>query len=126
MSERPLYYDINGKPMEMMAWAKAQTPEGKRVAEDTIEAGGRRYWVSTVWMGLDHNFSQTGPPLIFETMVFNADTIKKKPMEGGDWSDLMMDRYATKAEALAGHADMCARVQAEAPIKENDDDLDAS
>lgn len=51
------------------------------------------YWVSTVFLGIDHNFSMEGPPLLFETMIFR---------EG--WRDLYCDRYSTYEEALAGHA----------------------
>lgn len=28
------------------------------------------FWVSTVFMGLDHNFLEIGPPRLFETMIF--------------------------------------------------------
>lgn len=27
-------------------------------------------WVSTVFLGLDHNWSMMGPPVLFETMIF--------------------------------------------------------
>ena len=46
--------------------------------------------VSTVFLGLDHNFSNEGPPLLFETLV-----------QGGTLEH--MDRYATWQEAVAGH-----------------------
>jgi hypothetical protein len=46
--------------------------------------------VSTVFLGLDHNFGG-GPPLLFETMVF-----------GGEY-DQQCDRYSTWDEAEAGH-----------------------
>jgi hypothetical protein len=63
------------------------------VAETTLPDGT---WVSTVWLGIDYNFG-TGPPLIFETMVFHSkDTL----------SELDLDRYATLAEAEAGHIAM--------------------
>jgi hypothetical protein len=57
-----------------------------RVAEHT-EAG---CWVSTVWLGLNHNWSG-GVPLLFETMIFGP------VMDGHQW------RYPTEAAALAGH-----------------------
>lgn len=60
------------------------------------------YWVSTVWLGIDHSFIPTDEPnprpLIFETMVFN----KKK----SGYLDLDMDRYATEEEAIKGHERM--------------------
>jgi hypothetical protein len=46
--------------------------------------------ISTVFLGLDHNFGQ-GPPLLFESMVF-----------GGE-DDGEMVRYSTWEEAETGH-----------------------
>lgn len=59
------------------------------------------YFVSTVWLGLDHNWGE-GPPLIFETMVFWR----------GQHSDLYMDRYSTEEQAKNGHARACSFVRA--------------
>jgi len=53
--------------------------------------------VSTVFLGLDHQFGD-GPPLLFETMVF-----------GGE-HDQDMDRYSTWDEALDGHKQICKKV----------------
>src|SRR5215471_17514474 len=38
-----------------------------RVAVTELPNGGR---VSTVFLGLDHNYSGVGPPIVFETMIF--------------------------------------------------------
>ena len=54
--------------------------------------------ISTVFLGIDHNFGDDSPPLLFETMVF-----------GGKF-DQEQDRYATYDEALAGHEAMKRRV----------------
>lgn len=54
--------------------------------------------VSTVFLGLDHQFGQ-GPPLVFETMVFGG------PCDGDQ------DRYSTWAEAEAGHQRIVERVR---------------
>jgi hypothetical protein len=48
--------------------------------------------VSTVCLGIDHNFSQVGPPLLFETMIFVE----------GDGEECY--RCATWQEAEAQHA----------------------
>jgi hypothetical protein len=50
------------------------------------------YRISTVWLGLDHSFG-SGPPLLFETMVFPKDSL----------SDLDCERYTTEEEARLGH-----------------------
>ena len=62
----------------------------KRVAETTLPDGK---WVSTVWLGLNHNWDD-GPPLIFETMVFQS----RENLETVD-----QDRYATEDDAIIGH-----------------------
>ena len=61
------YFDRQGKPLAMMDWArKFEDREYATVAQHWV----RGWMVSTVWLGLDHNFSMSGPPIIFETMVF--------------------------------------------------------
>lgn len=59
-------------------------------------------WVSTVFLGLDHNYGD-GPPLIFETMVF-----------GGPLNEEMV-RYSTLGDAKKGHFEMVDRVRAASP-----------
>jgi hypothetical protein len=49
-------------------------------------------WVSTIFMGLDHNFGNRGPMILFETMAFIGSAAAGQ------------ERYATWAEAEAGHA----------------------
>jgi len=90
------YYDREGEPItETLTWAKKFEDRAyKRVAE-TLLANGR--WVSTVWIGLDHQMG-VGPPLIFETMVFPSKD---------DMSDIDVERYSTEAEAIRGHTVMC-------------------
>ncbi len=46
--------------------------------------------ISTIFMGLDHNFGK-GKPLLFETMVF------------GGKRDQYQERYTTKKQAIKGH-----------------------
>jgi hypothetical protein len=64
------YYDRQGNAMTLMEWSRRLESgiNNRRVAEDWLPNG---YWVSTVWLGLDHSFG-SGPPVIFETMVFPA------------------------------------------------------
>src|SRR5690348_11829956 len=80
-------YDKNGKPLSLMAWATLlEDRDYKRVASSQIG----QYLISTVWLGLNHNYDG-GKPLIFETMVFGPD------------DEEYTERYSTEAEALAGH-----------------------
>jgi hypothetical protein len=72
----------------VIEWAMwFENMERRRVAQDTIDNN----WVSTVFLGLDHNFRPSGDPILFETMVFT------------DGESGSMDRYRTWAEAAAGH-----------------------
>lgn len=92
-----LYFDMDGKPIELMEWAKiVETPGARKVAETKLSGGVR---VSTVLLGLDHSFGG-GKPIIFETMVF------------GGKLDQEEDRYATRQEAENGHRAMVNRVRA--------------
>lgn len=98
------YYDREGNALTLMEWAKGYEngrPD-KRVAEATLPNGR---WVSTVWLGLNHQFGD-GPPLIFETMVFDSSE---------NMSELDCDRYSTEIEALAGHQVMVKKWTAESP-----------
>jgi hypothetical protein len=72
----------------LMTWARWFETNERIIVQDAI--GPVR--ISTVFLGLDHNFNPHGPPILFETMIF------------GGIHNQYMDRYATKAEALAGHA----------------------
>ena len=79
------HYVLGGKdgkdviPVDMLTWAGAfGSSQDRRVAETTIKEPNRflwalgarpDYWVSTVFLGLNHNFGRL-PPHIFETMVF--------------------------------------------------------
>jgi hypothetical protein len=55
------------------------------------------YRISTVFLGLDHSFSEDEEPLLFETLVFDGE------LEGE------MERYSTWDEAVEGHAKMIKR-----------------
>ena len=78
-------------------WA-ATFKDNQIVKQETVtELGGlwspfTHPWVSTVFLGLDHNFSDKGPPIVFETMIF-----------GGVYNQKSQWRYATWEEAMKGH-----------------------
>ena len=78
---------------DLIEWAREYENTDHRVAR--VEFGGVK--VSTVFLALDHG-SGSGPPLLFETMVF-----------GGE-HDQDCVRYSTLDEALAGHCKMATRV----------------
>lgn len=87
-----MYYDREGKQLDMWGWILLREMGRDYVVVGRTDVG--EYTVSTVWLGLDHSFSPYGPPIIFETMIWDKD---------GNWLDYQ-ERYATEEEALAGHA----------------------
>lgn len=81
---------------DLLRWAQWFEHAERRVARDEVGSAV----VSTVFLGLDHGW-RGGLPILFETMVF-ADGDR-----GGDcW------RYATRSQALAGHARVVAQLRA--------------
>ena len=54
--------------------------------------------ISTVFLGLDHNFGSDGPPVLFETMVF------------GGKLDSEMSRYSSWEGAVTGHEEWVKKV----------------
>lgn len=80
---------------DLIKWAKwfekADRIVVKTVISDNIT-------VSTVFLGLNHNFGVKGKPLLFETLVF-----------GGEY-DGEMRRYSTWDKAEKGHKIMVEKV----------------
>lgn len=90
------YYSPEGKPIDLFEWAKLFEARGEAADESwwRIQTEVGDHTVSTVWLGIDHNFSGDGPPLIFESMIF------------GDDDELEIRRYATWEEARVGHEEL--------------------
>lgn len=93
-------YRLDGSPYPpgdegLLEWARdLEDLRGRIVAQDLLWNG---LWLSTVWLGLDHNFSRRGPPLIFESMGFNH-------LDGfPDTWDIWQERWATLDDAQVGH-----------------------
>lgn len=106
------WYDKKGKPLTTARkvgsklWLKEMIKVGKLlknrkykvIKQERLWWGG---WLSTVWLGLDHDLGYaaiTGKkhkPVIFETMLFL-----------GSLSEIDMNRYHTEEEAVAGHEAM--------------------
>lgn len=93
------HYDMEGERVSADEWwqRRMEDPSYKRVA--WTEVGD--YEVSTVLLGIDHGMDPSKPPLIFETMIFDAD-------RHGVWTD----RYSNKVAALAGHDQAVAMAKA--------------
>lgn len=98
--------DENGEAVpepDLLTWARwfelASRDGTRQVANDFDEGDETKtIRVSTVFLGLDHNFGIDGPPVLWETLVF------------GGLLDGEMDRYSSRTAALLGHQAMCERV----------------
>lgn len=92
--------NADGQPepeADLLKWAMWMgTGDNKVIAREQVTPTTR---VSTVFLGMDHRCGD-GDPLLWETMVF------------GGKLDSLCERYASKADALAGHVQMVERVKA--------------
>jgi len=101
MNPRP-YYLLNkaGEPVnepDVLTWARGLEKLDRTVAKDRIGAAT----VSTVFLGLDHNFIGTGPPVLWESMVFGSR------LEG-----TCMRCAGSREQAIAMHGKILAIVKA--------------
>lgn len=84
-------------------------PSLRHVALDTIGA----VWVSTVFIGANHQWALNGPGLWFETMAFGPaeeqEVFGRKRLMYPELG--IQQRYATWEEAEAGHARVVARIR---------------
>lgn len=95
--------DENGEPKcigsgteDMLRWVKCFEDEKRIVKQEYIGP----YQVSTVFLGLDHNFRPEGPPVLWETMVF-----------GGELHGECTRCSGSREQALAMHERMVKRVK---------------
>jgi hypothetical protein len=126
------FYTLNeaGEPVgtdDVLAWAQWYRTHDRVLTRDKVGnepgraspggagAGGvsppSQAVVSTVFLAVDHGFAWppgSAPPLLYETMIF-----------GGDY-DQHQERYASRPEALAGHARIVGRLRAGLPPWEGD------
>ena len=103
------WYDRKGNRISIFeAAALSELPGYRRVAETIFEDGRK---LSTVWMGLNHQLGQ-GPPLIFESMLFSAETRTSTLFPDREFhEELGQWRYSTEIEALAGHEAIVAQLR---------------
>jgi hypothetical protein len=109
--KRHWWYVLDGhtpRAVSAMEWEAAAVERSRAVQQQGGEDPWRvaftdlvRCTVSTVFLGVNHNMTGEGDPVLFETMVFGNDD-----MGGGE-----MRRYRTWGDAEAGHAEMVARTR---------------
>lgn len=79
------------KPASLEEWVRWFELDDKVVKQEYVGP----YFISTVFLGLNHRFTGDGPPILFETMVFRDNE-----------SDIDMARCCTYKQALKQHAKM--------------------
>lgn len=106
------FYDIDGNPMTIERWGELVGVERYgRVASTLVN--NKRWWVSTVWLGLDHSLGNSQRPLIFETCVFDNhdlieyDTVRDPIMR----QSYVIRRYATSDSARRGHRQIVKKLR---------------
>ena len=87
--------------VDFMTWAVWYEDLDNRQVKYTQQGD---VWVSTIFTGLDRNYSDHGPMILFETMAFVGD------------HSVGQERYATWAEAEEGHARWVNKVFKPTPI----------
>lgn len=93
------WIQIDGNPIavdDIAVWAEWISDPDNKIVRKT-DVGETE--VSTVFLGVNHNFRDEGPPILYETLVFGG------PL------DQEMYRYATREAAEAGHEAMVKLVQ---------------
>jgi hypothetical protein len=85
---------------DVLEWVECMESRERIVARTEFACG---VLVSTVFLGLDHRFGRKGPPLVFETMVFEL-------AESGSSDE---QRYSSWDDAETGHKAVVRRVKAQ-------------
>lgn len=89
MRDRYILND-DGEPVPepgLYRWGRWMGTHNRHLAQNRVG----KIRVSTVFLGLDHDYTRQGPPVLWETMIF-----------GGNFDDSQW-RWHTRQEALAGH-----------------------
>jgi hypothetical protein len=90
-----LHYILDGRnvvTVDLDTWARWFETSNRVVKQEHIGP----YFVSTVFLGINHRFVGNGPPLIFETMVFH-------PSASTLGAEMECERCSTYDEAEEQH-----------------------
>lgn len=96
----------DGEPFEIknpILWAQSFEHEDRQLQQTDVPGTltAPSCWVSTVFLALDHNFHHSGPPVLWETMIFTVDP------RYDNWQV----RYTNEKEALDGHMETVRMIQ---------------
>lgn len=113
------------------------TKYNKRIAQDVVRSRGVRWWVSTVFMSIDHNYdylyneNADRRPVLWETMIFAQHLRPRASMfaeergavESERYGDDFVDdgscwRYHSRSGAKLGHAAVVRALRAGQHVRE--------
>lgn len=85
----------------VLEWAEWFEKADRHVSTTELDAGSVKIVVSTVFLGLDHNFGYKDEkrPVLFETMIYSPRAVE---IGGNKWDDCQW-RYCTYDEAETCH-----------------------
>lgn len=83
-----LLFDRQGRSITHRRWGELKSDDVyHRIGTATVGSA----WISTVWLGINHEWRPGRSPITYETMIFGG------PLDG------TVERYGTDAQAQAGH-----------------------
>jgi hypothetical protein len=99
------FYKLEGKKIVACGWQECMEEKIKkdqRVAVDILilHHGPHHIKISTVFLGINHEFGDDKVPKVFETMIF------------GGGMDRFCERYSTWQDAERGHRRIIQRIEA--------------
>lgn len=95
--------DDDGEPVpvaDVLLWAAWFETADRVVKQDYDESAAGRVGLSTIFLGIDSDYTGSGVPVLWESLIFGT------PLDG------TMRRYTSRADALAGHAELLAELRA--------------
>jgi hypothetical protein len=106
-----LYYILEGTKVKKVKkvedwgkWYEKANKDGSRIVKQQ-QVGP--YYISTVFLGMDHNLEDRGRPIVFESMVFTEHTDSQLGNE------VECVRYENYGQALRGHKKLAKRYRDE-------------
>jgi hypothetical protein len=91
-------------PVEWLEWMQESFSAGNHLfAKDDIFG----FSIETEFLGINHNVTESGPPLWFETMVYR-ESVRRNSGLKIEYGTVL---YSTVAEAIAGHMAICEKVR---------------
>ena len=81
--------------MRELGYREDFDPNNRIIKQDYFELGDRRYFMSTVDLGIDHSFF-SDKPIYWETMIFDHTN-------GANFGDLYQERYSSLEDAITNH-----------------------